>query len=139
MAAPGPGGTGVASLLGTEFGRVLAELVDGVPGARGAVLSDRDGYAVDYARDPQRMDGLELQIAGAQLGHPLARTHAVAVRHLIGTSSVLLESDVGALLGAVVDEHEGTVLVLVLAPGASLGRALVRFDRARTAIALLLR
>lgn len=133
----GAAGPGVTSLLGTEFGRVLADLVGAVPGACGAVFSDREGYAVDYACDPSRMDGLELQIVGAQLGHPLARSHAVAVRHLIGRTSVLLESDRGALLGALVDAQEGSVLVLVLAPGASLGRALVRFDRARTAIATL--
>lgn len=145
-AAPGP----IASHLGTEFGRVLAELVATVPGALGAVLSDRDGHAVDFAVDPAHYDALDIQIAGAQLGQPLVRTYDGSVRHLIdpsidrsiapsnGSASVLVEAERCALLGAVVEPKERAVLVLVLAQHASLGRALVRFDRAARTIALLL-
>lgn len=133
----------IDSHLGTEFGDVLAELVTAVPGALGAVLSDRDGHAVDFALDPARLDALDLQIIGAQLGQALARTHDTAVRHLIGTASVgeavLVEGNGGALLGTIVDPDDRTVIVLVLAPHAAIGRALVHFDRARAAIATLLR
>jgi predicted regulator of Ras-like GTPase activity (Roadblock/LC7/MglB family) len=133
--------TSVESHVNTEFGRVLVDLVAAVPGALGAVLSDGDGYAIDFAIDPKHVAGLDMQIAGAQLGLPLSRTHDTIVRHLIGfgAASVLLEAERGALLGALVEPHERSVLVLLLAPNASLGRALVRFDRARNAIATLLR
>lgn len=139
-----PTATGrIDSHLGTEFGDVLAELVAAVPGARGAVFSDRDGHPVDFALDPARLDALELQIVGAQLGQALARTHDTAVRHLIGSTSVgaavLVEGSIGALLGAVVDPDDRSVVVLVLGPHAAIGRALVHFDRARAAIATLLR
>jgi len=133
--------SGIESHVGTEFGRVLVDLVVAVPGALGAVFSDCDGYAVDFAIDPTRVAGLDMQIAGAQLGLPLSRTHDSLVRHLVGlgSASVLVEAERGALLGALVEPHDRAVLVLLLAPHASLGRALVRFDRARTAIATLLR
>ena len=129
----------IDSHVGTEFGLVLAELVAAVPGAIGAVLSDRDGHAVDFALDRTRIDPLDLQIVGAQLGHALSRTHDTTVRHLIGSASVLLEGSSGALLGAVVDPEDHTIVVLLLGPHASLGRALVHFDRARAAITTLLR
>jgi hypothetical protein len=137
---------GVTSHVGTEFGQVLVDLVVAVPGARGAILSDSLGYAVDYAIDPMQIAGLDLQIAGAQLGLPLSLTHDSILRHLglgsadvLGSPSVLVEAERGALLGALVEPHDRSVLVLMLAPHASLGRALVRFDRARHAIASLLR
>ena len=131
----------VVSHVGTEFGHVLVELVVAVPGAIGAVFSDCDGYAVDFAVDPTHVGGLDVQIAGAQLGLLLSRVHETSVRHRIAltTSSVLVEAERGALLGALVELDACSVLVLMLAPNASIGRALVGFDRARTAIATLLR
>jgi predicted regulator of Ras-like GTPase activity (Roadblock/LC7/MglB family) len=131
----------VVSHVGTEFGRVLVDLVVAVPGALGAVFSDKDGYAVDFAVVPTHVEGLDVQIAGAQLGLLLSRAHDTTVRHRIGltTASVLVEAERGALLGALVELDERSVLVLMLAPNASIGRALVRFDRARSAIATLLR
>jgi predicted regulator of Ras-like GTPase activity (Roadblock/LC7/MglB family) len=133
-------GDALTSFADTEFGRVLVELVGVVPGALGAVLSDGEGWPIDYAHDATRLDGLELQIVGAQLGLPLARAHETCVRRDVGPrDSVLLECERGALLGALVEARERSVLVLVLAPHASLGRAIVQFDRARAAIEALLR
>ena len=83
----------VESHVGTEFGRVLVDLVAAVPGALGAVFSDCEGYAVDYAVEPSQLGGLDMQIAGAQLGLLLSRTHDSTARHLLGpgSASVLVE------------------------------------------------
>ena len=71
----------IASHLGTEFGRVLAELVAAVPGALGAVLSDRDGHAVDFAVDPAHY-GIDYELLrGREDAHGLV---AVSASYLAG-------------------------------------------------------
>lgn len=130
----------VHSKLGSEFGTELAALCTALPGARGAVLSDRDGHPIDYAVVPGEIDELDLQIAGAQLGGPLSATSRPWRRRIHDADpDVVIEASAGALVGAVIETELGIVLVLVLGPRAHLGRALVRFDGARGRLALLLR
>ena len=63
----------VRSHLGTEFGEALEAMVRRTPGAFAGVVSDEEGYAIDYAHDVARIDGVEVQLVGAQFGVPLFR------------------------------------------------------------------
>jgi predicted regulator of Ras-like GTPase activity (Roadblock/LC7/MglB family) len=126
------------SRYGTEFGAVLAELIARVPGAYSAVLSDRDGYAIDFAFDATATEEIEVQIAGAQCGLVLLATAASATRHGLGRCDVMLETAVGSMLGAVIDEREGLVLVILLRARGHLGLALRNLESARTRLAGLL-
>jgi predicted regulator of Ras-like GTPase activity (Roadblock/LC7/MglB family) len=127
----------VDSHLATEFGQVMAALVATVPGARGAVLTDRDGHAIDFALDAGAIDELDLQIAGAQCARTLAAMQALAQRRALGRTAVLLEATAGCLLGATLRDGDELTVVLVLRARAHLGLALVAFDRACNELAQL--
>ncbi len=128
----------VTSRFGTEFGLVMAQLVARVPGAYGAVLSDRDGYAIDFAHDPSAIAEIEVQIAGAQCGQAMLATAASASRRQLGPCDVMFETAAGSVLGSVVDESDGLVLLLLLQARAHLGLALRNFESARHELAALL-
>ncbi len=129
----------IRSRLETEFGAELAALCMAVPGARGAVLSDHDGHPIDHALVPGEISELDLHLAGAQVGGPLAATSRSWRRRLEAADpGAVIEAPAGALLAAVIGTPPGTVLVLVLGQRAHLGRALVRFDDARRRLAELL-
>ncbi|MBX7082866.1 MAG: hypothetical protein K1X88_26915 [Nannocystaceae bacterium] len=128
----------VDSHLATEFGEVMAALVATVPGARGAVLTDRDGHAIDFALDAGAIDDLDLQIAGAQCARTLAAMHHLAQRRALGRTAVLVEASAGCLLGATLREADELTIVLVLRARAHLGFALAAFDRACDELARLI-
>lgn len=128
----------IASRFGTEFGAVMAELIMRVPGAYGAVLSDRDGYAIDFAHDPEAIEELEMQIVGAQCGLALLATAASAQHRRLGRCEVMFEATRGSVLGTLVDEVDGLVLVMLLRARAHLGLALRSFEAARVELAALL-
>lgn len=128
----------ITSRFGTEFGTVMAELIMRVPGAYGVVLSDRDGYAIDFAHDPDAIEELEMQIAGAQCGLALLATAASAKHRRLGRCEVMLETTGGSVLGTIVDEGDGLVLVMLLRARAHLGLALRSVEAARVELAALL-
>lgn len=116
--------------LATEFGEVMAQVVGRVAGACGAVLTDRDGHAIDYAHDATAIDELDLQIVGAQCSRALLAIEAVARRRGFDRNAVLLEASRGCLLGATLPRTDDLTLVLVLRARAHLGLALREFERA---------
>ncbi len=124
--------------FGTEFGRELAELVQAVAGARGAVLLDREGHAIDFAHDGEAITDLDLQIAGAQVSIELLETTAFADRRGMGTPAVLVEGRTGCIMAAVVEPTDAVQLVLVLWRRANLGLAWRHFDHAQGRLAALL-
>lgn len=124
--------------LGTEFGLVLRALVGDVAGARGAVLLDRDGNAIDYANDADAITELDLQIAGAQVTLALVETSDFAGRRGLGAPQVLVEGGGGSIMGTIVEPVDAVLLVLVLQRQANLGAAWRRFDAAQSRLAALL-
>jgi hypothetical protein len=129
--------------LQTEFGIVLESLVRDVAGARGAVLIDGEGHAIDFANDADAIDALDLQIAGAQVSIELVLTAGFAERRGLGAPKVLVEGRTGCIMGSVVEPgvvvDEGlAMLVLVLRSRANLGAAWRRFDDAHGRLAALL-
>jgi hypothetical protein len=57
----------------SEFGDRMAELLSDVRAASGAVLSDDQGDPIDTARRIHRIEEIDVEIAGAQIGQCLAR------------------------------------------------------------------
>ncbi len=131
MSAPGGG-------LGTEFGLELSALVRAVGGARGAVLLDGEGLAIDYAHDVEAITDLDLQIAGAQVSRVLLETSGFAGRRGLGAPHVLVEGDAGCIMGAVIEPEAAVLLVLVLRRQANLGAAWRRFADTHGRLATLL-
>lgn len=75
------------------FKAILLNLIDGVPGARGAILADWEGEAVDQAGD---MDDFDLKVVGAhhvvildQLGRVLRRLPGERMEELVVTAHKL--------------------------------------------------
>ena len=87
----------------SEFGRALADYLAGEPAARGAVLSDREGDAIDFAYDPSRVGELEVQILGAQLDRAAARMAAWCAAQGRGACEILIEASHGRMCCAHVD------------------------------------
>lgn len=75
----------------SEFGEVLADLVESTPGAWGAVLSDGRGEAIDYAYRASEISELDVQIAGAQVGQAMRKLQTTADQFSLGTADVLLQ------------------------------------------------
>jgi predicted regulator of Ras-like GTPase activity (Roadblock/LC7/MglB family) len=128
----------IVSRFGTEFGAVMEELLQRVPGAYGAVFSDRDGYAIDFAHDPNAIEEIDMQLTGAQCGLALLATAASAKKRRLGRCDIMFESTGGSVLGTVVDDVDGLVLVMLLRARAHLGLALRNFEAARDQLAALL-
>jgi len=129
--------------LQTEFGIVLETLVREVAGARGAVLIDGEGHAIDFANDADAIDALDLQIAGAQVSIVLVDTASFAERRGLGAPTLLLEGEGGCIMGSVVEpgivvDTGLATLVLVLRTRANLGAAWRRFEHAHGRLAALL-
>ncbi len=122
----------------SEFGVVLGTLVRAVPGARGAVLVDAEGLTIDFANDTEVLDELDLQIAGAQMAIPLLQAAKFALGRGLGASTVLVEGPGGCVVGAIIDDDDATLL-LVLSQRANLGTALRRFGEAHKGLLALLR
>lgn len=87
----------------SEFGRALAGYLAAEPAARGAVLSDGEGDAIDFAYDPSRTGELEVQILGAQLDRAATRVAAWCAAKGRGTCEILIEASHGRLCCAHVD------------------------------------
>ncbi len=120
----------------SPFGHALARWVAATPGARGAVLTDDRGEAVDYALCEGRITPLDLQLCGAQLALPVARAEDAARKTGLLLPVVLLEGPTGALLAALV--LPGYYMAASLAQPANLARALRGFENTRRDLATLL-
>jgi predicted regulator of Ras-like GTPase activity (Roadblock/LC7/MglB family) len=122
--------------LDTEFGRELAPLVATIPGARGAVLSDSQGDAIDFAHHPADISELDVQLLGAQIGQAMLRLSGGSARHHLHDPAVLVEGTEANLVASAI---AGTyILALLLDRRANLAVALSAFVRTRARIARLL-
>ena len=108
-----------------SFRKVLAELVQKVPGARGAILADYEGEAVDQAA---RMDDYQLKVLGAHKGvilgnlsRAIGRLEGDCLREMV----VATEKSQTLVLPITADYF----LVLTLERGHLLGRALFEARR----------
>lgn len=82
----------------SEFGERMAELLQVVRGAAGAVLSDEQGDPIDYARRKGRIEEIDVQIAGAQIGQCMVRLNGNALIHGLGKPTVIVEAHYGMLI-----------------------------------------
>ena len=107
------------------FKELLAKLVEGVPGARGAIVADWEGEAVDHAG---LMDDYELKVVGAHKGVILNNLREV-VRRLDGGRLEELAIATERTQTLVLPLTEEYFLVLSLGREAALGRALFEARR----------
>ncbi len=129
----------------SEFGRALAGFLAAEPAARGAVLSDGEGDAIDFAYDPSRTTDLEVQLLGAQLDRAAARVAGWCTNQGRGACEILIEASHGRLCCAHVDT--AYVLAALLDPSrgddargaADAERLLAGFRAVRRQIEALLR
>ncbi|WAS97727.1 hypothetical protein [Nannocystis punicea] len=108
----------------SEFGHVLADYITREAAARGAVLSDDQGDAVDLAFDESRTTALEVQILGAQLDRAAERLAAWFQDRGRGGCEILIEASHSRLCCAFV----GGAYVLAVVADPAQGD-----DEARTA------
>jgi predicted regulator of Ras-like GTPase activity (Roadblock/LC7/MglB family) len=121
----------------SEFGELLAGLIESIPGARGAALSDARGEPIDFAHRPADISELDIQIAPAQVGQALARLQRNATARGLGQADLVIEGERATLLASqLLSEY---VVTLVLAPDCNLARATDRFARARQTLDEMLR
>lgn len=121
----------------SEFGELLAELVAGTAGARGAVLSDGIDDTIDTAHRPAIIERLDLCIFGAQIGQAMDRLNIDGIIFGLGRPVVVLESDQVVLMCKVLWEHY--LLTLVLDTKSNLARAMRDFEVCGDALLALLR
>lgn len=122
--------------LGTEFAQAMRTMVEAIPGAAGAVLTDGGGEPIDFVHRPDRLSELDLQIAGAQMETSLLRTHESAGAFETGPPVVMIECATGAVVGTVL--ADAYVLTLVIVGRANLARALGRVPECGAELATLL-
>lgn len=126
----------IPSAMRSDFGRVIENLMD-IKGARGAVLVDDDGYAIDYVYDPERLTEIDVQLIGAQVGQTVHRMQTSAAKLDLGTPLALLEGPDGTLL-VLGPAGVHYVLAFVLDEGVDTGRLLAHFEAVRSTIEHLL-
>lgn len=126
----------VASRLGTEFGEALRTMLERTPGAFAGVVSDDQGLAIDYAHVPSRIDGIDVQLLGAQFGLPLFRLNETAAGQGITAPLLMLETSTHSLVASPVSD--AFIVVMLLDHRANLGLALAAFARSRDTLGALL-
>lgn len=114
------------------FKKLLAELIESVPGAQGAIIADWEGEAVDQVA---RIDDYELKVIGAHKGVILNNLREV-VRRLDGGNLEELVISTEKTQTLVLPLTEEYFLVFSLGRGEALGRAL--FETRRCAARLKL-
>lgn len=112
----------------SEFGERMALLLDEFPTASGAVLSDATGEPIDSARRAARIEEIDIQIAGAQIGQTMARLYGNAIIFGLGTPTVIAEADGGMILARPIMREY--LFTLVIDGTTSLSRALIAFEAA---------
>ncbi len=126
----------VESRLGTEFGEALRSMVECTPGAFAGIVSDDQGLAIDYAHVPAKIEGIDVQLLGAQLGLPLFRLNQTAATRGIVEPLVMLETCTHTLVASPISD--AFVVVMLLEHRANLGLALSAFARSRDTLQALL-
>jgi len=128
---------GLHTGAGSSFGAVLAAWVAGTPGARGAVLCDDAGDAVDYAHDPTAVSALDIQLVGAQLSFATTVVTRWARRAGLGRDPVtLLECRAAIVVTSA--PATGFFAAGLLGRPANLGRCLRNWDGAMAKVRALL-
>lgn len=115
------------------FIRILQLLVEGIPGARGAVFCDGEGEAVQSfgfsgPNSAASKDDYELKIAGAQLAEPLDIAGAEAAELLGNTLELCIRGKHETLL--VHTLPDGYYLLVCLEPHALVALGQVRLREA---------
>jgi predicted regulator of Ras-like GTPase activity (Roadblock/LC7/MglB family) len=112
------------------FKRLLAQLITSVPGARGAIMADWEGEAVDQVG---LMDDYDLQVMGAHKGVILQNLYQIASR--LGNDRpsevVITTTRAQTLLLPVTSDY---FLMLTLDRGSAIGRALFEARRCTQAL-----
>ena len=121
----------------SEFGELLAQLLERTPGSRGVVLSDGVDDTIDMAYRPAMISKLDVCITGAQIGQPLSRLNISTIIFGLGRAVILLEAEDSVLLCKVL--WEAYLLTMVLSPKASMARAMRDFEATGDEILTLLR
>jgi len=121
----------------SEFGELLAELLEAHPEACGAVLSDGVDDTIDTAHRPARISALDICIAGAQVGQPMTRLNITAIIFGLGRPQVVLESADRILISKVLWQEY--LMTVVLLPHADITRAMRDFDDVADRVLALLR
>lgn len=112
----------------SEFGERMAELLGQVRQASGAVLSDDQGDPIDFARRRGRIEEIDVQIAGAQIGQCMVRLSGNSMVHGLGKPVVIVECLYGMLLAAPLRHRY--LLTLVIDRRASISQVLPHFQAA---------
>ncbi len=86
----------------SEFGQELADFLGRDPSARGGVVSDTEGDAVDFAYCVDRLSELDVQLLGAQLEHAAKRITAWSATRKLGPCEILVEASHGRVCCAFV-------------------------------------
>ncbi|MEM7160176.1 MAG: roadblock/LC7 domain-containing protein [Myxococcota bacterium] len=125
----------IPSAMRSDFGRVIENLMD-IDGARGAVLVDDDGYAIDWVFDPETLTELDIQLIGAQVGQTVNAMERSAAKLDLGNPVALVESKRGHLVLSPVSVHY--VLAFVLDAQVDANRILDHFEAVRSTVEHLL-
>lgn len=110
----------------SEFGELLAELLDAAPDSLGVVLSDGVDDTIDAARRTDRISELDLYITGAQIGQTLTRLTTDAIIFGLGRPQLVVEGERFMLITQQVFERY--LITAVLEPRANITRAVRAFD-----------
>lgn len=116
----------------SEFGAALAALVDSVPGAYSAVLSDEVGETVDYVFHQGTISALDLQLYAAQLASVL---NSLEAHPYFGGRTIVLEAERSCLVTRAIDQT--LRITLIAQPVCNLAAAFEAFEEAAEAICRL--
>jgi predicted regulator of Ras-like GTPase activity (Roadblock/LC7/MglB family) len=114
------------------FKHILQEMLDRMPGARGAIIADWEGEAVDQVA---RIDDFEIKVFGAHKGIILTRLRE-ALQRLDGgdLEEVLIQYENDSAI--ILPLNEDYFLVLTIGPGELVGRAAFEMRRCATKLRL---
>ncbi|MCB9702019.1 MAG: hypothetical protein H6711_09005 [Myxococcales bacterium] len=84
----------------SEIGALLGEHVAAFASCRGIILTDDDGHPIDFARRPDRISRLDLQIVGAQIERALTALRTWTAGRGLGRPIVTLGAERGILMSA---------------------------------------
>jgi predicted regulator of Ras-like GTPase activity (Roadblock/LC7/MglB family) len=121
------------------FATILRELVDDVPGARGAVFCDGQGESVNAIgasgrHAPEMVNDFELRVAAAQLATPLDLAQVRGHDSLGSLKECVIAGGRETLLVHMLPE--GYYLLLCLEPDAQTGWAMQRLRAAARRVAV---
>jgi len=122
----------------SEFGELLAKLIEATPGAYGAVLSDGVDDTIDTAYRPAEISAIDVSILGAQVGQPMTRLNISAIIFGLGRPQVVIEAGESVLISKVLWDRYLLTLA-VHGQHANIARAMRDFDETAVEVLALLR